>query len=44
MRRVNPDCAILPVSARTGEGLEAWIGWIDEVRTAASAVHPAAAE
>ncbi len=44
LRRVNPDCAILPVSARTGEGLEAWIGWLDEVRTAASAADPAAAE
>jgi hydrogenase nickel incorporation protein HypB len=29
-RRVNPQMAILPVSARTGQGLEQWFGWILE--------------
>lgn len=27
-RRVNPDIAILRLSARTGEGMQAWIDWI----------------
>jgi len=27
-RRVNPQMAILPVSARTGEGLEDWLTWL----------------
>lgn len=28
VRRVNPDCPILPVSARTGDGLAAWHDWL----------------
>jgi hydrogenase nickel incorporation protein HypB len=28
-RRIRPDLQILRVSAETGEGLEAWIGWIE---------------
>jgi hydrogenase nickel incorporation protein HypB len=28
VRRVNPDVTILQVSARTGEGLEAWYDWM----------------
>lgn len=28
LRRVNPDIEILRVSARTGEGMEAWITWL----------------
>jgi hydrogenase nickel incorporation protein HypB len=27
-RRVNPDIAILPVSATTGQGMEEWFAWI----------------
>lgn len=27
-RRINPDIEILKVSARTGEGMEAWLDWI----------------
>ena len=27
-RRVNPDIAVLQVSAKTGEGLEAWLDWL----------------
>jgi hydrogenase nickel incorporation protein HypB len=36
-RAVNPDIAVLHVSARTGEGLEAWYGWLREQRAAARA-------
>ena len=28
IREVNPTAAILPVSARTGEGMAAWFGWL----------------
>ncbi len=28
-RRVNPNLTILRVSARTGEGMDAWLAWID---------------
>jgi hydrogenase nickel incorporation protein HypB len=34
---VNPDIAVLQVSARTGEGLEAWYSWLREQRAAARA-------
>jgi hydrogenase nickel incorporation protein HypB len=27
-RRVNPDMAILPVSATTGEGMQTWLEWL----------------
>jgi hydrogenase nickel incorporation protein HypB len=27
-RQVNPDIVILPLSARTGQGLDAWYGWL----------------
>ena len=29
-RRVNPDIQVLKVSARSGEGLEAWYAWLRE--------------
>jgi hydrogenase nickel incorporation protein HypB len=29
LRRVNPEIAILRVSARTGEGMTAWLAWLD---------------
>jgi hydrogenase nickel incorporation protein HypB len=29
LRRVNPEIAILRVSARTGEGIAAWLAWLD---------------
>ncbi len=29
-RRVNPAIAVLMVSATTGEGMEAWMGWLNE--------------
>jgi hydrogenase nickel incorporation protein HypB len=28
VRQINPHCQILPVSAETGEGLEAWFNWV----------------
>jgi hydrogenase nickel incorporation protein HypB len=28
VRQVNPTAVILPVSARTGEGMAAWFEWI----------------
>ncbi|MBI4784661.1 MAG: hydrogenase nickel incorporation protein HypB [Oscillatoriophycideae cyanobacterium NC_groundwater_1537_Pr4_S-0.65um_50_18] len=28
VRQMNPHCAIIPVSAKTGEGLEAWYAWV----------------
>ncbi len=40
IRRVNPEIKILPVSARTGEGMEAWYEWltVEARRTRRSAV------
>jgi hydrogenase nickel incorporation protein HypB len=32
IRAMNPDVTIHPLSSKTGEGLEEWIGWIDERR------------
>jgi hydrogenase nickel incorporation protein HypB len=34
LRRVNPMIGILPVSARTGEGMEAWVDWLRARRVA----------
>ena len=31
-RRVNPDIVVLQVSARSGEGMDAWLAWITEGR------------
>ena len=28
VRQMNPDCQIIPVSAKTGEGLEQWFDWV----------------
>ena len=27
-RRVNPEITVIQLSARTGEGLETWYGWL----------------
>jgi hydrogenase nickel incorporation protein HypB len=40
-RRVNPAVEVLQLSARTGDGLPAWLDWIDAM--AASPIRPAAA-
>ncbi len=31
LARVMPDPVLLPISARTGEGVERWIAWLDEL-------------
>ncbi|MCA0043220.1 hydrogenase nickel incorporation protein HypB [Celeribacter litoreus] len=38
LRRVNPQIEILRVSARTGEGMEAWVDWLKH-RLATKPVH-----
>jgi hydrogenase nickel incorporation protein HypB len=44
-RRVNPGIEVLLVSARTGQGLDAWLDWLlDERPAAAEAPAPAAGE
>ena len=40
-RRINPGIAVLRVSARTGEGMDAWLDWL---REGAAARLPRAAE
>ncbi len=42
LRRVNPEIEIISLSARTGEGMEAWLNWL-RTRLAAKQA-PAAAE
>lgn len=39
-RKVNPAIKVLKVSARTGEGMEAWLTWIMAARGMALAGHP----
>ncbi|MGG6237663.1 hydrogenase nickel incorporation protein HypB [Nodosilinea sp. AN01ver1] len=41
VRQMNPDCTIIPVSAKTGEGLEEWFGWVRDrsVSTNESRIH-----
>lgn len=34
IHRLNPDCKIFFVSARTGEGMQEWIDWLDSEVTA----------
>jgi hydrogenase nickel incorporation protein HypB len=29
-RRINPDIRVIVTSARSGEGMEEWVGWLDE--------------
>ncbi len=42
-RKVNPAIKALQVSARTGEGMSAWIAWIEAARMMALAGHPLSA-
>jgi hydrogenase nickel incorporation protein HypB len=39
-RKVNPAIKVLKVSARTGEGMDAWIAWIMAARGMALVGHP----
>lgn len=39
-RKVNPAIKVLKVSARTGEGMDAWLAWIMAARGMALAGHP----
>ena len=41
-RRVNPGIQILRVSAQTGEGMDAWLAWIEAGRVQAMAAQAAA--
>ena len=29
-RRVNPDIRVIQVSARSGDGMDEWLGWLEE--------------
>ncbi|MCB1328533.1 MAG: hydrogenase nickel incorporation protein HypB [Maritimibacter sp.] len=40
-RRINPQIGVLTVSALTGEGMEAWYGWIEAQRALQQALTPA---
>jgi len=40
LARVMPDPKVLKVSARTGEGLEAWVGWLEEKAKGLTRVRP----
>ena len=37
LAKVNPDAVVIPLSARTGEGLDAWFSWLSSVRDRAAA-------
>ena len=39
-RKINPQIKALQVSARTGEGMEAWVAWLTAARAMALAGHP----
>ncbi|BCM17536.1 hydrogenase nickel incorporation protein HypB [Mesorhizobium sp. J8] len=43
-RKVNPKIKVLQLSARTGEGMTDWTGWIFAARAMALAGHPLEAE
>ncbi|MFN3622458.1 MAG: hydrogenase nickel incorporation protein HypB [Hyphomicrobium sp.] len=42
-RKVNPGIKVLQLSAKTGEGMEAWLQWIRAARTLAATGHAAQA-
>ncbi|MCB0905655.1 MAG: hydrogenase nickel incorporation protein HypB [Nocardioidaceae bacterium] len=37
LAKVNPDAVVIPLSARTGDGLAAWFSWLSSVRDRAAA-------
>lgn len=40
-RQVNPGLEVLQVSARSGEGMEQWLAWLDQAMQGAAAPDPA---
>jgi hydrogenase nickel incorporation protein HypB len=42
IRQVNPRCAVIPVSATSGEGIEAWHQWLKAQVAAIAPAAPAA--
>ncbi len=40
IRAVNPDARIIPLSAKTGEGMEAWLGFLSELRPRIASTTP----
>lgn len=44
LRRVNPGIEVIRISARTGEGMDSWLGWLTGAATRKAARRPAAAE
>jgi hydrogenase nickel incorporation protein HypB len=32
VRQMNPRVTIIPISAKTGEGLEAWLDWVRQFK------------
>ena len=43
-RRINPGIRVIVTSARTGEGMEEWLGWLEERMAAVALRREAAAE
>ena len=41
-RALKPDVRVLPVSVRTGDGLDEWYAWLEEITEMEGAVHGAA--
>jgi hydrogenase nickel incorporation protein HypB len=39
VRQINANCAIIPLSAKTGEGLETWFNWLRNSMSSAHASH-----
>jgi hydrogenase nickel incorporation protein HypB len=40
VRQMNPHCEIVPISAKTGEGLEAWFAWLRDRISQGKIIHP----
>jgi hydrogenase nickel incorporation protein HypB len=30
LRKVTPSCPVFDISCRTGEGIDAWVSWLNE--------------
>ncbi len=42
-RRINPDIRVIVTSARSGEGMEEWLGWLEEQMASAAVARETAA-